>query len=164
MGIEAFGVSMRFVQRGICRQLKHILATYPHAHIAEMETTPGYGILGEYDDGANFIDIQIREDASGDCALAIRFSLCSYDSIDPIFIDIIEKVLGSFEADVWLMTSALKTKTNYLPGDQDWLLAALPEEIVAMREHWQRVFGNKQGHVRVKDSFSFVGVGKQIKN
>jgi hypothetical protein len=158
MGIEAFGVSLRFAKLAVCDQIKNILASYPQIRFAENKRIPVDEIVGEYDDGTHFIDFQIREVADNDCTLAIRFSLCSYDSIDSIFIDIMNNILSSFEADVWLMNSALKQKTNYLPGDQKWLIAALPDEIIAMRNHWQQLFGKKQGRVRVKDSFSFVGL------
>jgi hypothetical protein len=160
MGIEAFGVSMRFTELGVYVRLRELLENHPRINIGNDASASGcVTAVGEYEDDKHVIDLQIsREVASDRCTMAIRFSLCSYESIDAIFIDIVDDVLVSFEADVWLMTSALKQKTNYLPGDQSWLIAALPDEIASMRDYWQRSFGNKQGRVRVKDSFSFAGL------
>ncbi|SRR6266446_3376819 len=160
MGIEAFGVSMRFIQADAGPQLRRILADYSHIRIGDKETAAGYGVTGEYDDGAHFIDLQLSETEGGNRTLAVRFSLCSYESIDQIFIDLISNILSSLDADVWLMTSALKQKGHYLPGDSKWLIAALPDEIIEMRAYWQKLFGTKQGAVRVKDSFAFVGACK----
>ena len=160
MGIEAFGVTMRFTELGVSMRLRELLANNPRIHLGGEDSALGHMTsAGEYTDDRHFIDLQIsREVASDRCTMAIRFSLCSYESIDAIFIDVVDNVLESFEADVWLMTSALKKKINYLPGDQSWLIAALPDEIASMRDYWQRSFGNKQGRVRVKDSFSFAGL------
>jgi hypothetical protein len=157
MGVEAFGVSMRFMQADARGGIKKLLASYPQINIAE---TGADSTRGEYNDGAHVIEVQSRETEQRDFTLAIRFSLCSYDSIDSVFIDLIKNILSSFEAEVWLMTSAIKQKNNYLPGDSKWLLAALPDEISEMRHYWQNLFGTKQGVVRVKDSFSFVGAVK----
>ena len=90
--------------------------------------------------------------------LAARFSLCSYDSIDDIFVEIVNHILSDRDAEVWLMTSALKEKNHYPPGELIWLASALPDEIKAMRQYWQSLFGKKQGPIRTKDSFSFVGL------
>jgi hypothetical protein len=113
---------------------------------------------GTFNDESHIIDLQLRRAIAEDkTTLSIRFSLCSYNTIDVIFIDIVRKVLSGFDAEVSLMNSALKQKTNYLPGDTEWLVAALPDEIIAMREYWQGLFGTKQGIVRADDSYYFVG-------
>ena len=90
-------------------------------------------------------------------AIEIEEDVRIYFAVRPQAV-LIAHILSSFDAEVWLMTSALKEKANYAPGDAEWLKAALPSEIAAMRSSWQRMFGTKQGAVRVKDSFSFVGV------
>jgi hypothetical protein len=164
MGVEAFGVSMRLVETGVSHRLKEVLTSHDHVRMYCGETVSGFEtITGEYDDGTHFIDLQIRGViASSECSLAIRFSLCSYDSIDAIFIALVRDILSSWEAEVWLMTSALRQKNVYLPGDSAWLIAALPDEIVEMRIYWQKLFGSKQGAVRVKDSFLFAGVKSNV--
>jgi hypothetical protein len=160
MGIEAFGVSMRFVEPVNGERMMQALARCEYIRLCRQETVLGFEItIGEYSDGDHYIDLQIlHETTSNECTLAVRFSLCSYESIDTIFIDLVESILSDFEADVWLMTSAIRQKANYLPGDSNWLIAALPDEIVEMRNYWQDLFGVKRGPVRVKDSFLFVGV------
>jgi hypothetical protein len=90
--------------------------------------------------------------------VAARFSLCSYDSVDALFVEIVKHILSDHDAEVWLMTSALRQKDHYPPGELNWLASALPDEIKAMRQYWQNLFGKKQGTVRVDDSFSFVGL------
>lgn len=153
---------MRFTSPGVCGQVHNLLVGHPNFRWEQQRVEGGYTtILGEYGDGLHFIELQLtRETATDRCSLAARFSLCSYNSIDSIFIELVSSVLASFEADVWLMTSAVKMKTNYLPGDTHWLVSSLPEEIAAMRAYWQNLFGAKQGAVRVNDSFSFVGAVK----
>lgn len=160
MGIEAFGVSIKFVKSGVYRQVTNILQDYPDVHLGNNISDSGYTtVTGEYADGLHFIDLQLSQaNTDNKCTLAVRFSLCSYESIDRIFTEIVSNALSSLEAEVWLMTSALKQKANYLPGDERWLASVLPDEIAAMREHWQRSFGKKQGCVRVEDSFSFIGL------
>jgi hypothetical protein len=160
MGIEAFGVSIDFVESGIYEQVLTVLSAYRHVQMhREEHTTPFVTIPGEYNDESHIIELQLRRDTSqSTCTLAVRFSLCSYDTIDRIFIELVSKVLSSWDANVWLMTSALREKDHYPPGEANWLLTALPGEITAMRKYWQSRFGHKQGAVRVKDSFSFVGL------
>ena len=161
MGVEVFGVSLRFSEPGGCARLRRILAHYPQITRADKGSVPGDAVTTwEYDDGAHFIDLQMREIASDEFSLAARYSLCSDSSIDAIFIGFLGNILSSFEADVWLMSSALKQKPHYLPGDSGWLIAALPDEIIEMRKYWQGLFGSKQGVVRVNNSFSFVGAAK----
>jgi hypothetical protein len=159
MGIEAFGVSMQFNAAGIHQQVKQFLEDYQGVRLFDVQTSSSEEIItGEYSDGSHFIDLQLSHDDAGKrCTLAARFSLCSYNGIDAVFIDLIAHILSFFDAEVWLMTSALKEKANYAPGDAAWLKAALPSEIAAMRKYWQDMFGTKQGAVRVKDSFAFVG-------
>jgi hypothetical protein len=160
MGVEVFGVSMRLIKPDVFDRVNVTLATFENVHMTQPETVAGFEtIKGEYNDGVHLISLQLfREVYDAKCTLAARFSLCSYKTIDPIFVNLVNQMLSSFDAEVWLMTSALKQKANYLPGDTKWLLAALPDEIVAMREYWQQLFGKKQGCVRVEDSFSFVGL------
>ncbi len=160
MGIDLFGVTMHFVETGVYEPVKEILKGYSEIQLRDEETTVSYkSITGQYSDGNHFIDFQLANQiARNECTLAIRFSLCSYPSIDDVFIQIVGHILTSFEAEVWLMTSALKEKNNYPPGELSWLVSALPDEIKAMRRHWQSLFGTKQGTVRVEDSFSFVGL------
>jgi hypothetical protein len=160
MGIEAFGVSIKFTEPGIHSRIEEALASRPQFRVLTRKSSTDYRIVeGEYADGMHYIDFQLySEVASKQCTLAVRFSPCSYDGIGPIFIEIVKDMLVSFEGGAWLMTSAHKQKAYYLPGDQDWLIAALPDEIAAMRKYWQRSFGNKQGCVRAKDSFSFAGL------
>ncbi len=162
MGIEAFGVSMHIVELKAWQKLNDLLAEYPSMRIKSTEAVGAFEtVFGEYGDGAHFMDVQIsREIAKDKCVLAIRFSLCSYESIDQIFIDLVKHVLASFEAQVWLMASAVQQKGDYLPGDSRWLIAALPDEIIEMRKYWRGLFGDKQGAVRPEDSFAFVGVVK----
>jgi len=159
MGIEAFGVSMQIVELGVFQEIKSILTGYPYIRMGSVEITPDYEtILGEYSDSTHFIDLQLSREITSDiCTVAVRFSLCSYESIDSIFIDLVNNILSSFEADVWLMTSAIRRKDNFLPGDSKSLIVALPNEIREMRKYWQNRFGTKQGTVRSDDSFSFVG-------
>jgi len=158
MGMEAFGVSMQIVQPIAWQKLRGILARYPNTCLEDPEISSAFEtVVGEYDDGRHIIDIQLsREITSDKCTLAMRFSLCSYETIDNIFVELVNSVLFSFEAEVWLMTSAVREKASYLPGDSTWLIGALPGEIVEMRNYWQNFFGTKQGAVRVKDSFSFI--------
>lgn len=160
MGVEAFGISLKFVETGIYECVKRTLEDYPGMSLQTGEMTPDYkSITGEYGDGSHFIESQLtNQNRRNECTLAVRFSLCSYQSIDEIFIQIIKDFLSSNDAEAWLMTSALKQKDHYPPGESTWLISALPDEIRAMREHWQSLFGGKQGAVRVKDSFSFVGL------
>jgi hypothetical protein len=160
MGVEAFGVSLNFVQSGVYEQVYSFLQNRPQIHLRDEEKNSSQsGRTGEYRDDSHFIDLQLsRIPTTNKCTLAIRFSLCSYETIDPIFITLVSDIISSYEAETWLMTSELKQKTNYLPGDEKWLISALPEEISAMRRHWQKLFGSTQGSVRVKDSFSFVGL------
>ena len=160
MGIEVFGVSLEILEPGVYPKLRMLLSDYSHTRIGDEELAANYAVTyGEYKDKRHFIDIYISRDlANNRCKMAIRFSLCSFESIDNILLDIVKLVLSSFDAEVWLMTSALNQKNYYLPGDQNWLIAALPDEIAAMRNYWQGLFGNKQGFVQVKDSFAFVGL------
>jgi hypothetical protein len=160
MGIEAFGISMRLIEPGIFDRVAEKLASFDYVRMNKAETAVGFQTtIGEYNDGTHLIELQILREISTDkSTLAVRFSLCSYETIDSIFIMFANNILSLFEAEVWLMTSALKLKANYLPGDEKWLIAALPDEISAMRQQWQQSFGNKQGFVRVKDSFSFIGL------
>jgi hypothetical protein len=162
MGVEAFGISMQLVNRGEFRGILGFLSQYGNIRFQRTEADSYFEtVVGEYSDGIHFIDLQIRHAVTSDqCDLAVRFSLCSYDTIDAIFIKLIGDVLAAWEAEAWLMTSAIKQKTNYLPGDARWLLAALPDEIVEMRRYWQNLFGTRQGAVRARDSFSFAGVVK----
>jgi hypothetical protein len=160
MGVETFGISMRFCEREAFDRLWRFLTTTPHIKLSKVDDEGQKSAVGEYSDGRHFIDIQLRAINPTECRLAIRFSLCSYCTIDSLFISLAKDLLSLSEAEVWLMTSALKQKAHYLPGDSQWLIAALPDEIVAMREHWQKLFGFKQGAVRTKDSFSFVGATK----
>jgi hypothetical protein len=164
MGVEAFGVSMRLIKPGVFDHVIETLTSYDNVRMDRANTVAGFETAtGEYNDGTHLIDLQILRDlAENKCTLAVRFSLCSYETIDHIFVNLVGKILSLFEGDVWLMTSALKQKANYLPGDERWLIAALPDEISAMRQYWQNLFGDKQGAVRVKDSFTFVGVGKKL--
>jgi hypothetical protein len=163
MGVEAFGISIKFLECRIYTQLQQALKIYPQVHCLHNETTAAYNIFtAEYEDGKHFIDFQIlHEIATHKCSLTMRFSLCSHDSIDSIFIEITNEILSLFEGHVSLMTSALKYKSDYFPGDQKWLLAALPDEIIEMRKYWQNLFGTKRGAVRVKESFLFVGLPNQ---
>ena len=151
---------MNFVDVGVYERVRRTLVAYPDVHMKDAERiSEHFTVTGEYTDGSHIIELQLSRDSANDkCTLAARFSLCSFDSIDPIFVDLVCNVLSSFDADVWLMTSALKQKDNYPPGESNWLRMTLPEEIKAMREYWQGLFGHKQGAVRVNDSFSFVGV------
>jgi hypothetical protein len=160
MGIEAFGVSIQIVEPKAWEKLKDILDRYPNICMGNTEASDAFEtVTGEYNDEPHFIEMQLsREVASDKCQLAVRFSLCSYGTIDNVFIELVSEILSSFEAEVWLMTSAVKQKTHYLPGDSGWLMNVLPDEIVEMRKYWQNLFGTKQGAVRVKDSFSFVGI------
>ena len=160
MGVEAFGVSMRLVKSGVFDKLSESLASLDNVHLNQKAAVAGFEtVKGEFNDGTHVIDLQILRNLNDDiCTLTARFSLCSYETIDCMFIELVSNMLSLFEADVSLMTSALKQKANYIPGDEKWLVAALPDEIIAMREHWQHSFGDKQGCVRVKDSFSFVGL------
>lgn len=160
MGVEAFGVSINFIQPGVYGQIYSFFQNRSKIHLRDEEKDSSHSSqTGEYKDDSHFIDLQLsRILTNKKCTLAIRFSLCSYDTIDPIFITLASDIISSFEAETWLMTSELKQKTNYFPGDEKWLVSALPEEIFAMRQHWQKLFGSKQGSVRVKDSFSFVGL------
>src|SRR5437660_2124926 len=155
MGVEAFGLSIRFVEPCIGSRLMSQLSAFPAIRMLEKGTIFGYETTtGEYNDALHFIDIQISHELlSQESCASVRFSLCSYDTIDPIFLELVGQILVPLEAEVWLMTSALNQKNSYLPGDSNWLFAALPDEIVAMREHWQSLFGRKQGAVRVKESF-----------
>lgn len=167
MGVEAFGLSMRLIIPGDFDQVVEALASYDNIRMNQSKTVAGFEtVTGEYDDGSHLIDLQIlRNVADNICILSVRFSLCSYETIDPVFVNLVGNILSLFECDVWLMTSALKQKANYLPGDERWLVAALPDEIAEMRKYWQNLFGDKQGVVRVNNSFSFVGLGagKRIK-
>jgi hypothetical protein len=160
MGIEAFGVSMHFVEPGVYGHVRKTLESDKNVHLSkEQKLGEFYVGTGEYFDESHVIEFQLSQEAGSDkCSLALRFSLCSYNSIDTIFTKIVEDVLSSAEADVWLMASSLKQKDNYPPGEAMWLIKLLPEEIAAMRNNWQNLFGTKQGVVRVKDSFSFVGL------
>jgi len=79
------------------------------------------------------------------------FSVVQLRQHYPIFVDFVANILSAFEAEVWLMTSVLKQKASYLRGDSQWLLVALPDEIVEMRRYWQNLFGARQGAVRVKE-------------
>lgn len=161
MGIEAFGISMHFAEPGDWRKLMEILARNPTVRMATTGALDAFEILGEYDDGTHFIDFQMVLENPGDtCVLAARFSLCSHESIDQIFIALIRDILSRFEAEVWLMTSAVKKKSHYPSSDSKLLIAELPNEIVAMRKYWQNLFGSKQGAVRSDNSFSFVGAVK----
>ena len=160
MGAEAFGISMQFVELDVWACVTDILATYRQIRMGDRSVSGGYAtVLGEYIDDAHIIELQLSHHIPSDkCTLAVRFSLCSFDSIDTIFIALISNILSSLDADVWLMSSAIKHKSNYLPGDSRWLIAALPDEIAQMRNYWQGLFGSKQGAVRVKDSFAFIGM------
>ena len=151
---------MRLVKPGVFSGISESLAGLDNVHLNQKEVVAGFEtIKGEFNDGTHVIDLQLQRNLTDNkCTLTARFALCSYETIDCKFIKFVSNILSSFEADVWLMTSALKQKANYLPGDEKWLVAALPDEIIAMREHWQHSFGDKQGCVRVKDSFSFVGL------
>jgi hypothetical protein len=159
MGIEAFGVSMHFVKPGVDELVREFLKSVPQIHMQNEERAASYGTtIGEYRDDLHIIEFQLLRDlASGACKLAARFSLCSYGTIDPIFVELVGKVLSRFPAEVWLMTSAIKRKPSYAPDESGLLVAALPTEIGAMRTHWQNLFGGRQGVVRPDDSFSFVG-------
>lgn len=149
---------MHFVQVGACNRIKKILASRPHVKFACNHSGSSSAMTGDYADEFHIIEFQLREIKPTSCTLSIRFSLCSYGTIDSIFISIVADILSELEADVWLMTSAIKQKSNYLPGDSRWLIAALPDEIAEMRKFWQNTFGTKQGAVRVSESFTFVGI------
>ncbi len=128
MGIEAFGVSMNFVHPKVYENVKLFLRDYPQVHLEDEKGDGAYHtVTGEYSDGLHFIGLQLsRANVDDKCILAARFSLCSYGSVDAIFINFVSSVLSSFEAEVWLMTSVLKQKSNYLPGDTRWLVEADP--------------------------------------
>src|SRR6266498_5679193 len=160
MGVDIFGISMRFVESGVQAQVREILRDFRHIQLRDEVEAAGFECMAaDYNDASHFIELRLsREVANDECTLAVRFSLCSYPSIDPIFVEIVRHILSIHEADVWLMTSALKEKNHYPPGELNWLVSALPDEIKAMREYWQSLFGKKQGSVRVADSFSFVGL------
>lgn len=160
MGVDIFGISMRFVESGVQAQVREILQGYAQIQLRGEGEAAGFECMtAEYNDGSHFIEFQLsREIANDECTLAIRFSLCSYPSIDAIFVEIVKHVLSAHEATVWLMTSALRQKRHFPPGELEWLAAALPDEISAMRAYWQGLFGIRQGVVRVDDSFSFVGL------
>jgi hypothetical protein len=159
MGIEAFGVSMRLVGPPTHRLVRNYLETDPQIHFDQEDRTASYGaMVGKFFDGHHIIELQIlREIATGNCTLSARFSLCSYDSIDPVFVGLVGRVLSEFPAEVSLMTSILKERPSYGAEESQALLAALPMEIASMRAYWQNLFGNKQGIVSPDDSFSFVG-------
>ena len=158
MGVEAFGLTLQLIAPEPCGELKTLLEQYPHfCRWTEETTAHGSIAAGEYNDGSHIIECQLIQEPAT-CSLAIRFSLCSFDSIDQAFIDLVKHVLSYYDAEVWLMTSAIQQKEHYPLGESIWLSATLPDEIIAMRKHWQKLFGAKQGVVRVKDSFSFVGV------
>jgi hypothetical protein len=152
MGIEAFGLTMRFVERDACIHIREALSESSKIRFVgtDLDKTTE---LAEYTDGNHIIEFQISSGV--ECVLAIRFSLCSFPTIDAVFLQLVQKLLSIADAEVWLMTSALNQKDHYSPGDSSWLLAILPEEIEAMRKYWQGVFGTKQGVVRVKDTFNF---------
>jgi hypothetical protein len=159
MGVEAFGVSLHFVKPGVEELILNCLKTIPQLAMQDEQRTASYGTTtGEYCDGSHIIEVQLFRDlGAGDCKLAARFSLCSYETIDRIFVGLVQRVLSLFPAEVWLMTSATKNRARYAPEELGVVVAALPEEISAMRAHWQNLFGGKQGVVRPDDSFSFVG-------
>ncbi|HTI70832.1 MAG TPA: hypothetical protein VMF06_12760 [Candidatus Limnocylindria bacterium] len=150
---------MRIIEPGISRQLLILLRGPEHIRMDCVETSTGYeSITGEYNDGKHLIDIQVLQSISNQYStLAIRFSLCSYDSIDDIFIELVRDILSRWDAECWLMTSAIGQKNRYSPGDSQWLISALPDEIVEMRRYWQNMFGLKHGVVQTSDSFSLVG-------
>src|SRR2546425_659101 len=106
MGIEAFGISMRFSESGACERLKEHLSDYPQISLGAMESVSGYDtIIGEFADGVHSIDLQLsREIATEQTTLALRFSLCSYDTIDAIFINLVSGIMRILECEVWLMT------------------------------------------------------------
>lgn len=150
---------MQFAQVGVFPRLLEFLENEWNLQF-HADDLGGGALVAEYNDNSHVIEFQLsRYIEDNGCTLAVRFSLCSFATIDSLFIDFVQSVLSRFDAEVWLMTSALKQKDHYPPGEVNWLVKLLPEEIEAMRKYWQRTFGTKQGVVRVKDSFAFVGIG-----
>jgi hypothetical protein len=160
MGVEAFGVSIEFTERRIIDQVLETLIASPEIRVIDQNSIAGFNtVTAEFHDGIHFIEFQVSEEIeTSKCTAAIRFALCSFPSVDAIFLNIVKNLLQSFKGDVWLMTSAVKQKGRYSAGDDRWLIAALPREIEEMRKYWQKLFGPKQGAVRVRDSFTFVGI------
>ena len=159
MGVEAFGVSMHFVKPRVQGSIRELLESCAKIRMRDEERSADCAVaVGEYFDDLHLIEFQLLCDlATGTCKLSARISLCSYGTIDSIFVGLVSKILLASPAEVWLMTSALQQKPNYAPSEAGMLLTALPKEIEAMRAHWQALFGKKQGVVRPDDSFSFVG-------
>ncbi len=166
MGVEAFGLSMHFCEFGGAEHIRALLEEHPEVLFSKEQKHSQFAIAtGEYNDLVHIIEFQLlREIIMARCTLATRFSLCNYGTIDALFVKIVTEILSSFDADVWLMTSAIRQKSNYLAGDARWLLAAVPDEIAEMRAYWQNLFGTKQGPVRVKDSFLFSGAIRASRN
>lgn len=156
MGLEVFGLTMHFVGTQSFDEMQMYLEKWLRIQLQSPKNISGRTGTGDYDDGKHVIEFQLSQNEDH-CTLAVRFSLCSYDSIDEPFVEVVKHILTDHEAEVWLMTSALREKNSYPPGELNWLVSALPDEIRAMRQSWQSLFGKKQGKVRVKDSFSFVG-------
>src|SRR5437867_3279816 len=115
MGIEAFGVSMRFVQPGVYPRVRQLVSDLPEIRTDKEQTSSAYEtITAEFHDGKHTIDLQISVEIPQDfCELAVRFSLCSYDTIDAVFIGLVRRILSLFESEVWLMNSALHLKDYY---------------------------------------------------
>src|SRR5438552_2584326 len=109
MGIETFGISIRFIEPGISPELIKVLSDFPEVHCDKWQTVGAYDVLiGEYNDGCHCVDFQLSVERRDEaCILALRFSLCSYNGIDAVFLDLTRCFLTSFDAEVWLMTSAL---------------------------------------------------------
>ena len=156
MGVETFGVSLKFESEKF-GDIHDCLISHSGLSKIKSDTSSPDGWQYIYEDSKHIVECQLTRDG-GVCDCSIRFSLCSFESIDEVFIEVVTSVVELHPSVIWLMSSVNHTHDRFDGEDSDLLLKMLPGEIGDMRKHWQKMFGTKQGKVLVAGSYQFIGI------
>jgi hypothetical protein len=154
MGIEAFSILIetdaraevleRFFER---RQfiLKECLPNNPHvAHF-------------EYKTNEFIVEASVCSKPSLLPQVRIEFALCNGNGADRFVEQLAAGYLHSFPSEVWFL-SASKDGRHFLHSEAASVIAAIREELPVLRGLWIRLFGYKQGPVRISNAYQFVGI------
>jgi|HubBroStandDraft_6_1064221.scaffolds.fasta_scaffold116849_2 hypothetical protein len=87
----------------------------------------------------------------------IEFALCNGDGADRFVEHLAAEYLHSFPSEVWFL-SATSEGRHFARGDAAGVIAGIRQELPILRGNWTRLFGNRQGPVRISTAYRFVGI------